>query len=147
MKSGNITELGISHILSFLTQTKQNEQIPFQRDNQRREIQGERKRQQFSLGLRKSQEDLSHGDNHHPCKSGKSMEPKYVIILDFCTGALNIIKLTQEELQESENYDDFESFLSTLEEKYGFKLNNCQWLTTETLNIYWYEDGRETDRI
>lgn len=64
------------------------------------------------------------------------MEPKCVIILDFCVGVLNIIKLTEEELLESENYDDFESFLSTLEEKYGFKLNNCQWLTTETLNIY-----------
>ena len=50
------------------------------------------------------------------------MEPKYVIILDFCIGALNIIKLTEEELQESENYDDFETFLSTLEDKYGFRL-------------------------
>ena len=75
------------------------------------------------------------------------MEPKYIVILDFCIGALNIIKLTQEELKESENYDDFESFLSTLEDKYGFKLNNCQWMTTETLNIYWYKDGQKTDRI
>ena len=74
------------------------------------------------------------------------MEPKYVIILNFCIGALNIIKLTEEELRESENYDDFESFLSTLEEKYGFKLNNCQWMTTENLNIYWYENGQEIDR-
>ena len=71
------------------------------------------------------------------------MEPKYVIILDFCIGALNIIKLTEEELRESENYDDFESFLSTLEDQYGFRLNNCQWMTTETLNIYWYKDVRE----
>ena len=75
------------------------------------------------------------------------MEPKYVIILDFCTGALNIIKLTQEELRESENYDDFESFLSTLEDKYGFKLSNSQWMTTENLNVYWYENGQKTDRI
>ena len=75
------------------------------------------------------------------------MEPKYVIILDFCIGALNIIKLTEEELQESENYDDFESFLSTLEDKYGFRLSNSQWMTTETLNIYWFEDGQEVDRI
>ena len=75
------------------------------------------------------------------------MEPKYVIILDFCTGALNIIKLIEEELQESENYDDFESFLSTLEDKYGFNLNNCQWMTTENLNVYWYENGQKTDRI
>lgn len=75
------------------------------------------------------------------------MEPKYVIILDFGIGALNIIKLTEEELRESEKYDDFESFLSTIENKYGFKLNNCQWMTTENLKIYWYENGRETDRI
>ena len=75
------------------------------------------------------------------------MEPKYVIILDFCTGALNIIKLTEEELQESENHDDFESFLSTLEDKYGFKLRNSQWMTTENLNVYWYENGQKADRI
>ena len=75
------------------------------------------------------------------------MEPKYIVILDFCIGVLNIIKLTEEELQKSENYDDFGSFLSTLEEKYGFKLNNCQWMTTETLNIYWYENRRETNSI
>ena len=31
------------------------------------------------------------------------MEPKYVLILDFCIGCLNIIMLTDEELKESEN--------------------------------------------
>ena len=75
------------------------------------------------------------------------MEPKYVIILDFCIGALNIIKLTEEELKESESYDDFESYLSTIENKYGFRLNNCQWMTTENLQIYWYENGRETSKV
>ena len=73
------------------------------------------------------------------------MKPKYVIILDFCVGALNIIKLTEEELQESGNYDDFKDFLSTIEDKYGFKLNNSQWMTTESLQIYWFENGREVD--
>lgn len=53
------------------------------------------------------------------------MEPRYVLILDFCIGCLNIIKLTDEELRELENYDDFESFLSTIEGKYGFRLNSC----------------------
>ena len=71
------------------------------------------------------------------------MEPRYVIILDFCIGALNIIRLTDEEVKESEQYDDFENFLSTLEDKYGFRLNNCQWMTTENLNVYWYENGQE----
>lgn len=73
------------------------------------------------------------------------MEPKYVLILDFCIGCLNIIKLTDEELRESENYDDFESFLLTIEEKYEFKLNNCQWMTTENLDIYYYLNGEEAE--
>ena len=74
------------------------------------------------------------------------MEPRYVIILDFCIGALNIIRLTDEEVKESEQYDDFENFLSTLEDKYGFRLNNCQWMTTENLNVYWYENGQEVSK-
>lgn len=74
------------------------------------------------------------------------MEPRYVIILDFCIGALNIIRLTDDEVKESEKYDDFENFLSTLEDKYGFRLNNCQWMSTENLNVYWYENGQEVSR-
>ena len=74
------------------------------------------------------------------------MEPRYVIILDFCIGVLNIIRLTDEEVKESERYDDFEEYLSTLENKYGFRLNNCQWMTTENLNVYWYENGQEVSR-
>lgn len=73
------------------------------------------------------------------------METNYVIILDFCGGYLNIIKLTEEEKRQAENYEDIESFLCTLEEKYGFRLKDCQWMTTETLNIYRYENGREVD--
>lgn len=73
------------------------------------------------------------------------METNYVIILDFCGGYLNIIKLTDEELKEGEKYEDFESFLSTLEDKYGFRLSNCQWMTTETLQVYQYENGKEVE--
>ena len=74
------------------------------------------------------------------------MEPRYVIILDFCIGALNIIRLTDDEVKESRIFDDFENFLSTLEDKYGFRLNNCQWMTTENLNVYWYEEGQEVNK-
>lgn len=74
------------------------------------------------------------------------MEPRYVIILDFCIGVLNIIRLTDEEIKESERYDDFEEYLLTLEDKYGFRLNNCQWMTTENLNVYWYDNGQEVSR-
>lgn len=73
------------------------------------------------------------------------MGPKYVLILDFCVGYLNIIRLTDEELRESENYDDFEDFLITIEGKYGFRLNNCQWMVIENLDIYCYQNGEETE--
>ena len=73
------------------------------------------------------------------------MEPKYVLILDFCVGCLNIIELTDEELEVSEKYEDFESFLVTLEDKYGFNLRNCQWMTAETLSVYRYKDGKEVN--
>ncbi len=71
------------------------------------------------------------------------MEPKYVLILDYCCGALNIIELTDEEINESYNYEDFESFLVTIEEKYGFRLSDCNWMVTKELNIYEYKDGKE----
>lgn len=74
------------------------------------------------------------------------MEPRYVIILDFCIGALNIIRLTDGEVEESGKYDDFEEYLLTLEDKYGFKLNNCQWMITENLNVYWYNNGQEVSK-
>lgn len=73
------------------------------------------------------------------------MEPKYVLILDFFVGCLNIIRLTDEELRESENYENFEDFLSTIEERYGFRLNSCQWMTTENLDIYCYQNREETE--
>lgn len=73
------------------------------------------------------------------------MEPRYVLILDFCIGCLNIIKLTDEELRESEKYDDFEDFLSTIEEKYEFRLSDCNWMVTENLSIYRYENGKEVE--
>lgn len=73
------------------------------------------------------------------------MEPRIVYILDFCTGVLNIIKLTEEELKASEEYTDFEDFLSTLEEKYGFRLSCCNWMVSEKIDVYCYVDGKEVD--
>ena len=44
------------------------------------------------------------------------MEPRYIIIMDFSTGELIKIKLTDEQLKSSGEYEDFGEFLSTLEE-------------------------------
>ena len=69
------------------------------------------------------------------------MEINYLIILDFTNCCLNIIKLTPEEKEEAYKFDSFEDFLHTLEDRYGFSLSNSQWMTTETLDIYRYENG------
>lgn len=60
------------------------------------------------------------------------METNYIIILDFSVGEVIRIKLTEEQMQESERYDDFEDYLKTLEEKYDFRIKNCQWMVAET---------------
>lgn len=60
------------------------------------------------------------------------METNYIIILDYSVGEVIKIKLTKEQIEESYKYDDFETFLSTLEEVYDFKLNDCLWMCTET---------------
>ena len=55
--------------------------------------------------------------------------------------------LTEKEINESYNYEDFESFLETLEEKYGFRLKDCNWMTTESLSIYRYKNGKEVANV
>lgn len=73
------------------------------------------------------------------------MEPNYVFILDFTLGILNIIHLTPEEVKASENYESFEDYLATLEDKYDFRLSDSQWMCSEKLNIYRYENGEEVE--
>ena len=46
------------------------------------------------------------------------METNYIIILDYSADEVIKIRLTKEQIKESEKYDDFETFLSTLEEEY-----------------------------
>lgn len=60
------------------------------------------------------------------------METNYIIILDYSVGEVIKIKLTKKQIEESENYDDFESFLSTLEDEYDFRLKDCLWMVTES---------------
>ena len=71
------------------------------------------------------------------------MEINYVLILDFTAGCLDIIHLTKKEIEESYKFDDFEDFLLTIEDKYGFRLSNCQWMTAERLEIYHFENGEQ----
>ena len=61
------------------------------------------------------------------------MEPRYLWLLNYCTGICSVIKLTNEDVEESVKYDNFEFFISeVLEEKYDFNINDCCWMTTDT---------------
>ena len=62
------------------------------------------------------------------------METNYISILDYSIGEVIKIKLDRQQIEESERYDDFESYLSTLEDKYNFRLKDCLWMCTETYN-------------
>lgn len=61
------------------------------------------------------------------------MNPNYVVILDYSVGEIIKIRLDKKQIEESEKYDDFESYLETLEDKYDFRLKDCLWMTCENL--------------
>lgn len=61
------------------------------------------------------------------------MNPNYVVILDYSVGEIIKIRLDEKQIEESEKYDDFESYLATLEDKYDFRLKDCLWMTCENL--------------
>lgn len=67
------------------------------------------------------------------------MEPNYLIMLDYCTGHIIKIKLTEEEKSKSETYEDFEDFMRTeLQDKYQFSTKDVCWMTAEVLDERMY---------
>lgn len=52
--------------------------------------------------------------------------------MDFSTAELIKIKLTDDELRASEEYESFDEFLSTIEDKYAFKVKDCLFMTCHT---------------
>lgn len=58
----------------------------------------------------------------------------YVVLLDYCIGEVIKIRLNPEQIAESEDYNDFEEYLVTLEDEYGFRLSNCSWMSCEILS-------------
>lgn len=62
------------------------------------------------------------------------MEANYVVLLDYSFGEIIKIRLTEAQKAESEEYNDFEEFLLTLEDEYGFRLSDCCWMAAESLS-------------
>ena len=60
-------------------------------------------------------------------------QTKFVLLLDYTEGTLIKIKLTEEELEKSLEYEDFEDFLHTLEDKYEFHLRDCEWMSVDEI--------------
>lgn len=62
------------------------------------------------------------------------MEPRYIILLDFFNGEIVKIRLSDQQLIESQEFEDFSDFLSTLENKYEFRVKDCLYMTSESLS-------------
>lgn len=73
------------------------------------------------------------------------MTQKYVFILDCATDSVIIIELTEDEIKELEtNYScDYEEFVSTLEDKYNFRISEVSWMITDNLNVQIYRKGKK----
>jgi len=60
-------------------------------------------------------------------------QTKFVLLLDYTGGTLIKIQLTDEELKEAKKYEDFEDFLHMLEDKYEFRLRDCEWMSVNEI--------------
>ena len=60
-------------------------------------------------------------------------QTNFVLLLDYAGGTLIKIKLTEDEKKESLEYEDFEDFLYTLEDKYEFRLRDCEWMSIDEI--------------
>lgn len=60
-------------------------------------------------------------------------QTEFVLLLDYAGGTLIKIRLTEEEQKKSLEYEDFEVFLTTLEDKYEFRLRDCEWMSVDEI--------------
>lgn len=63
-----------------------------------------------------------------------NMEANYIILLDFSTAEIIKIRLSDEEIETSYQFNSFEDYLYTLEEKYQFRVQDCCWMVCENLS-------------
>lgn len=63
-----------------------------------------------------------------------NMEANYIILLDFSTAEIIKIRLSDEEIETSYQFNSFEDYLYTLEEKYQVRVQDCCWMVCENLS-------------
>lgn len=62
----------------------------------------------------------------------------YIIVMDYSTGSLIKIKLTDKEREEFAATNDTESFVDGLSAKYGFRMQDSYWMSVNVLQEYNY---------
>lgn len=62
----------------------------------------------------------------------------YIIVMDYSTGSLIKIKLTEEEKKEFAATNDAEAFVDELSIKYGFRMQDSYWMSVDVLQEYNY---------
>lgn len=63
----------------------------------------------------------------------------YLILLNYTSGQVVKVRLTDEEKELSKQYEDFEEFMQCeLEKKYSFRTRDVSWMTCDVLDTISY---------
>ena len=60
---------------------------------------------------------------------------KYLALLDYSIPKVRIIKLDSEDEELLENCEVGSDFIYQVEDKYGFRENQCSWMLMDELNL------------
>lgn len=58
----------------------------------------------------------------------------YLVILDYESGRLLKIRLSEEDRRTASAFENAEAFVKSLSDKYGFSFKDSYWMSTETLD-------------
>ena len=64
-----------------------------------------------------------------------------VTIMDYSIGEVFVIKLTVEEQEAAAQYEYFDEFLRTIEDKYGFRTKACDYMSSEFIRVNCFKDN------
>lgn len=73
------------------------------------------------------------------------MELNYLVLLDYLSEKVTIIKLTDEQKSKAYDFDNLEDYIETLEDEYNFKLSEINWISLEYLDVerYGFDDTQK----
>lgn len=63
-----------------------------------------------------------------------------VTVIDYSISEVFVIKLTVEEQEAAAQYEYFDEFLRTIEDKYGFQTKTCDYMSSEYIKVNCFKD-------